>query len=181
MRYCRSVVLLAINIALLTQPGVAWAQRDNPSWKSQSNLPVETITGEWSVAEDGRAADLTITGSNLAAQTTKFVGSWRTPWVDPDTFLEEKGTLETFLSPATSADLFVMTRFRSKRESWSRWFKHRLPYEEGLAMGGVGAWAGGGALLTIGPQPPRIQYEWRIVGEIDGLATIDASAHVALN
>jgi hypothetical protein len=181
MRARRIILAMVSSLCLLwAHPGAASAAEENPYWQSDTNLPADTITGEWSVSEDGGSAQLTISGANLPAQNTRFVAGWVTPWVASDSEWAEQGELDLLLSPTTSASLVGMVRSRLKGERWRPWFKNRLPYEEGLGLGGVGAWGGGSSVLSLGP-PSKIQYEWRLVGEIDGPARIEASIELSLN
>jgi hypothetical protein len=177
MPVLRSFLCAAIGLSLLfTQAEVALAADANPYWRGESNLPVETITGEWST--HGMTAKLTFEGRNLVGQDSRFEAGWVTPWISSDDELSETGNLDTVLSPTTAASLHELLRFRFRKEPWSQWFKSKLPYEEGLGMGGVGAW--GGSSMTFFTRPRAIRYEWRLVGEIDGLATIKGDVELSI-
>ena len=72
------LVLAALTVALTGGP--ADAASENPYWRVETNLPVETIQGEWSVAENGRSATVEFDGVNVVGQTTTFTAGWRTGW-----------------------------------------------------------------------------------------------------
>lgn len=178
MRLTRIALTLAVAISVLVQPGVASASDDNPYWSSETNLPADTITGEWTVADDGGSVELTFSGNNLLGQNTRFVAGWTTPWVTHGSFSDE-GRLDTFLSPTTSLSLHSMSRSRTRGDEWGRWFKHRLPYEEGLGMGGSGVWMGASFLASTGGSS-KVQYQWKLIGEIDGLGEMDATIELVI-
>ena len=133
----RTVALLAVLCLLHAEPAFAAFQRENPYWASESTLPAETVTGTWT--PDGNIAELTFSGVNAPGQVMTFEAGWMTPWSRRS--FSEAGQIDLLLSPDTSVTLKRMTRFQFPGEKWSGWFTHRLPYEEGLGMGGSGTWA----------------------------------------
>lgn len=178
MRSVRAAIAICLGAGLLAGPSAA-AQTtgSNPYWESRSNIPVETLMGEWAASDNGRTVELSISGYNLPGQQTSFEAGWKSPWVASQQNLEDGGNSDLLFSPITSADLIEMTRMRAKGKPWSRWFKNELPYEEGLGMGGVGVWAGSAGMFH--PRT-KVQYEWRLVGEIDGAATIEANIEISV-
>lgn len=169
-RVRRFLTLTASALLVLSLAGAAFASRENPYWSSETTAPADTIHGSWT-SDNELTTRLSIEGHNSQGQNTRFVAGWVTPWVSSDSTLRESGELELLMAPTTSASLVGMVRFRERGESWSRWFEDRLPYREGLGMGGSSSWEREQQVVS---SSSLIKWEWKLVGEIDGLAKLDA-------
>jgi hypothetical protein len=173
MKTGRWIIALFVTLGVIA-PGahVAQAASDNPYWRSSSNLPLEMITGEWT--RDGRSQKLTIEGMNAAGQETTFVGGWITPWSNEQS-LEQSGEI-TVLEATNVSNIVRKARVQRRGEKWSPWFRIRMPHPNPIG-GGTWGWVGHHAMATRGAR----RYEWRIKGELNGLAQIDASIEVTLD
>ena len=161
---------------LVVHPAPVQGAPDNPYWRTNSNLPVETITGEWSETKGGTAVELTFSGHNVVGQRSSFVAGWVTPWMTPNSEISASGEIDLLETPVTSVDVAEMVRLRFKGTGWSPWFRNRLPLSDGsLSFGGNLQWAGSGSVPSVSP---KVQFEWRWVGEIDGLAKIEGSVRI---
>ena len=178
MRSRRALLCGLISLLVVSShAGPAVAARGKPYWKNRSNIPVETVTGKWAKARGGRTAVLTFGGENLPAQKTRFVAGWRTPWTKAGTDFRNKGRLDRLVPPSGEVTLTRAVRVQVRGKRWSPWFKSDFRFGGGLGLSGSGRWVGSGALF--GPSP-KIRYELRLVGKMNGLAQIDGRVKVSL-
>lgn len=149
----------------------AHAGAENPYFLVETNAPVETIQGDWAVADDGFSATLEFEGVNVKGQETTFTAGWLSPWVR-ETHHEEGGF--SFLGdPTTRGDLTVMTRVQSKGHEWGPWFRLRMRWRD---MGGGYLWAGGASAFGRG----LVRYDWKLIGTVTGNGVIEGTAEVSV-
>lgn len=149
----------------------AQAGSDNPYWNVETNIPVETIEGDWTVAESGRTANLEFDGVNVIGQTTKFTAGWTSPWVHAAP--TNGGHLTYLVDPLTEGTLVTMTRVQTRGHHWGPWFRIKLPFTDG-----AGGWYWEGGSLGFGRGP--IRYEWRMIGTITGNGYIEGAAEISV-
>ena len=173
----RAFAFLVVFCSLLIPQGAAQAAPDNPYWRTESNVPVDTISGEWTTSKDGDSVALTFAGHNVAGQQTKVVAGWLTPWLHAGSQMSDSGEIDLLETPVTSVAAAEMVRFQVKGESWSPWFEHELQLSDGtVSVGGNLQWAGtAGLFLRSG----KVRYEWRLVGELDGPAKVEGSVRLS--
>lgn len=164
------VVVTALAVGFGAAP--AGAAGENPYWRVDTNLPVESVRGEWSVAGNGRSATVEFEGANVVGQTTKFTAGWRTGWFKASQ--GQDGEFSYLIDPVTTGDLKPMVRVQAKRGRWSPWFKGRMPMTN---SGGTYVWG----VESVGRPIRAVRYEWRLVGTINGNAYIEGSATITVH
>lgn len=172
MKLRRLSLVLAAGLILLGAPP-AGAGSDNPYWESESNLPIKSIQGEWSVSEDSRSASLEFSGVNLVGQETTFKAGWRTGWFRGSP--SEEGSLWFSGGILAGGTIKVMSRDQFKGHGWSRWYVQRIRLDED---GGGRGW--GSFTISIGEKPDPMRSEWRIVGEVSGGQSLEGSLEVSI-
>ena len=168
----RKVILWLIAGTLAVTVAPARAASDNPFWRVETNLPLETIQGEWTVAESGRSAALSFEGVNVTGQETTFSAGWRSPWVKASHL--EVGELNVVADPIAAGDFKVMTRIQAKRRGWGPWFKLPMSWADG---GGNYLWMGAASSSSRG----LVRYDWKMIGTVIGTAHIEGSAEISVN
>jgi hypothetical protein len=162
-------ILVALVVTCFAVP--AQAAAENPYWQVETNIPIETIEGEWAVSDDGLAAKLTFEGVNVTGQETTFTAGWMSPWVK-NTHLEV-GELNVLADPTAHGRVIVMTRVQAKGHGWGPWFKLPMRWND---LGGGWLWAGGASSFS----QALVRYDWKMIGTLTGTTRIQGSAEVSV-
>lgn len=169
----RKIIIVCLIAAALTGSFVpAKAASPNPYWRATSNLPLETVDGEWSVTDDGRSATLSFKGVNVVGQDTTFWAGWRSPWVKASEL--EDGELNVLADPIATGELKVMTRVQGKGRAWGPWFRLPMAWADG---GGNYMWAGSAS----SPFQGVVRYDWKMVGDVSGNTYIEGFAEISVD
>jgi hypothetical protein len=166
----------------MAPPAAAAPARDNPYWNSRTNLPAQTITGEWTLSEGRRHADLSISGRNLPAQSTSFKAGWITPWGGRRGFSEE-GQLDLVVTPLTTVTFKDLIRYQIAGQKWSPWLEEPfMRSDNSTPLRAEGTWMTGFGVGTPATgRPPKIRYERRILGKIEGTASLSITISMSLD
>lgn len=171
MKLRRGVFVVAILSLLSALPVPAQAGTENPYWEVKTNVPVETIQGGWTVAEDGFSATLEFAGTNVTGQETTFTAGWLSPWVRKSH--QEEGGFSFIGDPTTNGKLTVMTRVQVKGHEWGPWFKLRMRWRD---LSGGYLWAGGASSSSRG----LVRYDWKLIGTVSGNSLVDGTAEISV-
>lgn len=172
MKLRRALFVVAVLSLLSVLAVPAQAAADNPYWEVETSIPVETIQGEWTVAEDGLSATLEFEGVNLVGQVTRFTAGWTTPWVKGSH--SDGGELLYLIDPQTQGSLRTEIRTQTKGHPWGPWFGGKMPF-----TGDVGGWYWDGGSFGFGSG--AVRYQWRMVGTISGTGYLEGAAEISVD
>ena len=172
MKLRRALLFIAV-LSLLSALAIpAQARTDDPYWQVETNIPVETIQGGWTVAENGLSARLEFDGVNVVGQATSFKAGWTTPWVKRSH--ADGGELLYLIGPETQGSLRTEVRTQTKGHHWGPWFGGKMPF-----TGDAGGWYWDSA--SFGFDNELVRYQWRMTGAISGAGYLEGAAEVSVD
>ena len=170
-------LFVAIVLVVLCLPQAVSAREPGPTWESETRgAPVSTMQGRWSESDDGRSVELAFIGGHLIEAGTTFRATWLTPFTTAGkrARFEHSYELENHNDLGKNVKLVESFRFRFKGDPWWPWMSYKSILKPG------GTFMGGGSLFTGGSKR-RVQFEWRLTGEIEAPTYLRGTAVFSIN
>jgi hypothetical protein len=123
--------------------------------------PVTTAFGQWTESADGRQVTLTFDSAHVLGTGTRFVAGWLTPVTRKDSTPELEATID-WEAMNLVGDKIKMTywfKWRPAGGKWRPWSKSSYDIDENSYVIVTGR-------MNAEYTGPRVQFDWKVVGEI---------------